>query len=154
MAAYEKRDDKPVALPAGHKPVSEADRLHGLMSRLLVDLHGRSDVETLDESLDFDVGDEPDEVFFGVSQSEMRYMSEERLLTEAEEAARVVVHRRDAKHFKDKYYGKRENRGERSRDEFSGYRDDKGGVIDGNKERSADDGEAGVKRVSRGSDAK
>lgn len=131
---FEPTNDKPVALPVGYKPPTEADRLHGLMSRLIVDMHGRSDVESLDESLDFDTGDDDgDEMFAsrGVSQSEIRYMQEESLLTDAIEADRVVRHRRDALTWKGKYYGK---------DKSGRKRSDAGGNGDG-EERSGDGAE-------------
>lgn len=90
---FEKRDDRPVALPVGMKPPTEADRLKSLMARLIVEASSNKENETFEESLDFDVEGE-DELPVEVSQSEMRYMHEERLLTEAEQAAKMAHQRR------------------------------------------------------------
>lgn len=137
---FEPVDNKPVALPVGFVKPTEADRLHGLMQRLFVDMREQSSRDSFEDSLDFDM-EEDDELPINVSQSEMRYMQEERLLTDAVEADRVVRHRRDAKSFKDKYYG--------------GRKDGKagvfvGGAVDGesvsadvSEKRGAHDGKAG-----------
>lgn len=101
---FEPVDNRPVALPVGYVKQPEADRLKGLMERLFVDMRTQNEADSFEDSLDFDV-DEDDPI----SPSEMRYMVEERVLTEAEEAATVVRHRLDAKSFKDKYHGKRDS---------------------------------------------
>lgn len=139
---FEPVDDRPVALPVGVSRPTEADRLHGLMQRLFLDMRNQNEVDTFEDSLDFDVEDD-DDLPVSVSQSEMRYMKEERLLTEAEEAARVVAHRRDALTWKEKYYGKR------SADERG-----KGSDSDGFEVAGGERGQASKQSTQQRSDAR
>lgn len=139
----EKVDNKPVALPVGYKPPTEADRLKGLMSRLIGEMHGRSDVESFEDSLDFDTGDDDDDPFPSVSHSELRYMKEETMLTDAREADRVVRHRRDDANYKERYYGKG-NSGERR----------EGSRSDGSEAARGERGKAGEQSAEQRSDAR
>lgn len=113
----EKLDNTPVALPVGFKPDPEADRVQYLMRTLIRDLENKgvipNQVETFEESLQFDIGDDEDgDVLFaaqggGVSQSEIRYMQEERMLTEAEEASRMVLRRSEDAQLAERLSGER-----------------------------------------------
>lgn len=98
---FEPEDDSKVAVPVKFRaPPGEVDRLREMMGRVINDLRGRDDVESFEESLDFEVEDDDPTP---VSQSEQRYMTEEKLLTEQEEAARVVLQRRAAANFRRQY---------------------------------------------------
>lgn len=105
-------DTTPVAVPVRFRQApGEVDRLKTIMKNLIVELDGRDNVESFEESLDFDVDDDDDLLSSGVSQSELRYMKEENLLTEKEEADRVVSQRLAAEKFRrdrDERYAKRE----------------------------------------------
>lgn len=145
LRVFEKVDNKPVALPVGFKKDPEADRLHMLMRKLVVDLEKRGVIpnhaESFEESLDFQLPDDEDgEVILSsvVSPSEMRYMQEEKLLQETVEASRMVMRRsEDAKlirRYRDGDKGKVFERGDR---------DAARGGSDGNKERATGDGKSG-----------
>lgn len=97
-------DNTPVAVPVKFRGGNYAgpDKMRQMMRELIVDMRGRSEVESFEESLDFEVDDDDDPLSSRVSQSEMRYMQEEKLLTEAEEASKVVVQRRDAANYRRK----------------------------------------------------
>lgn len=94
---FEILDDTPVTVPVKFRQApGEVDRLRSMMAQLVVDMRSRHDVETFEESLDFDVDDDDDELSRSLSRSETRYMKEEVLLTEHEEAERIRLQRRAA----------------------------------------------------------
>lgn len=122
----EPRDDRPVALPVGFKAPTEVDRLHGLMARLIVDMRGQKETESFEESLDFEVDD--DEVL-PVTHSEMRFMTEEKLLTDAKEASTKVNEHVAHNRWRDKYVRK------------DGVAGDRKGSGDAGEKRSTSGGE-------------
>lgn len=142
---FEKVDDRPVALPVNMKPPTEVDRMREMMRRLIVEVSQNPQRESFEESLDFR-DDEDEEV---VSPSETRYMKEERLLTEAEEASKVVMQRRAAynwrkKHGQDDGRGKRvERSGSEAVDQRAGDEREKRGEV-GREGRAAGDRSGGV----------
>lgn len=90
---FEPVDDRPVAVPVRFRaPPGEVDRMREMMARLSKEM-GKVGVETLDESLDFNIDEDDDGP---ISPSETRLMVEERLLTEREEADRIIAQRREA----------------------------------------------------------
>lgn len=106
MSAYEKVDKSKVAVPVQFRqPPGEVDRLRSMMASLVVELRNKDDVESFEESLDFELEDDDFDLSSGVSQSEHRLMQEERLLTEAEEASRVLLQRREAANLERKLRG-------------------------------------------------
>lgn len=117
-------DNKPVALPVGFKPDPEKDRLHHLMRTLVRDLEEKgvipNQAESFEQSLDFELPDDEDgDVVFAansgrLSQGEIKYMQEERMLTEAEEAAKTEVQRRAVDHYRRKYGKGRSDEGRES----------------------------------------
>lgn len=147
----EKLDDKPVALPVGFKHDPEKDRLQYLMRTLVHDLEVKgvipNQAESFEESLDFELGDDEDgDVVFaansgGVSPSEMKYMQEERLLTEAEEVASMAMQRRAAANW-------RNRDGQRNYDKGRKESDGDGSRVAGEKR-----GEGDKQSAQLGSDA-
>lgn len=121
LRVFEKVDNKPVALPVGFKPNPEADRLHHLMRHLIRDLEVKGVIpnraESFEESLDFNLPDDEDgdvilgaHLSSGISQSELRYMEEEKMLTEATEVANMNMQRRAAIEYKESRHGKKDQR--------------------------------------------
>lgn len=137
---FEPVDDKPVAVPVKFRsPPGEVDRLRTLMANLVVDMRGRNDVESFEESLDFETDEDDDPV----SHSEQRYMQEEKLLTEAQEAVRVATQRRDAaQRWKEFNRGKGGNRREGT--DEGGKRDSGDGGGELSKAGGASGGQAGA----------
>lgn len=135
---FEPVDDRPVAVPVKLRaPIGEVDRLRDLMARLVVDMRDQNGVESFEESLDFEVDDDDDGP---ISQSETRYMQEEKLLTEAEEAHRVMLQRREAAKFKRRFkYG--EDSGRRERTDGRGDEVPASGADSGGEKRAAAGGE-------------
>lgn len=146
LNVFEKVDNKPVALPVGFKLDPEADRMKMLLGRLVKDLEHRgvipNEVESFEDALDFNLPDDEDgDVVFaahtgGVSPSEMRYMAEEKMLQEAQEADSMVWHRKLDAQLKEKRNGK-------------GKRVDSGGEGD----RASGAGDVSEKRVAREDEA-
>lgn len=132
---FEPVDDKPVAVPLKFRsPPGEVDRLRSMMANLVVSLRGQDDVESFEESLDFEDPDDEDPL----SHSEMRYMREEVLLTEAQQAAKVASQRRAADEYRRNKHGS-EKRGVDGSGASGDARGD-GGV---SQERAAGAGKAG-----------
>lgn len=146
---FERVNDSPVAVPVEFKrAVGEVDRMRSMMANLVRDLRDRDDVESLEESLDFDV-DEDQDMEDDVSQSELRYMTEEKLLTEKEEAARVMLQRREAAKLRERFdYGK--DRDRRERGDERGVDVSAKRVDSERKERAAVSGEGRSAAVSLG----
>lgn len=143
---FEKVDGKPVALPSHVKKPTEADRLKEIMGRLIREVGDGNRRETLEESLDFELGeDDGDEMFarFGVSQSEMRYMKEENLLTEAEEAARIRHQRHRDADFYRRFKNGKENERRRGGSERDGSGERSDGAGDAAQKRDSSDREGG-----------
>lgn len=146
-------DTTPVAVPVRFRQrPGEVDRLKDMMRNLIVELRDREGIESFEESLDFEVDDE-DDGLPAISQSEMRYMKEENLLTEKQEVDRVIMQRRAADHFRRMRDGKVDG-GRKGAvaggSEVSAERSDKRGekrAASGGEGRSA--GERG-RRVSKG----
>lgn len=154
---YEKLSNKPVAIPAGMKPDLDAERFHVMFRKMYKGLEQAGvipqKVESFEESLDFEVDDNYDEVFpAGVSPSEMRYMQEEKMLTEAAEVSSMNMQRRAAVNFKERkdgYKGKFDGRGK------GGVEGRDGGVSQERAARSEQagaesGGESGVRRAVQG----
>lgn len=146
---YEKVDNKPVALPVGFKKDPEADRLHHLMRTLVLDLEKKgvipNQVESFEESLDFQLPDDEDgdlALAAHVSQSEMRYMQEESMLTEFQETSKMVSQRRDAANYRRKKYGSQDER-RSGGSERRGNEDSSHGVGDAPQERGSAGKQAG-----------
>lgn len=134
---FEPSDSKKVSVPVEfRRPPGEVDKMRRMMRELIEEVSSGGKAETFEESLDFRLDDDEDYV----SPSETRYMTEERLLTEAEEASRVLMQRRAANEIKEKLYGK----GKRGSDAGG-----KGGVEGGDggvsEKRSAGAEQAGAK---------
>lgn len=135
---FEPEDDRKVAVPVEfRRPLGEVDRMRSMMAQLIVELRDNPHVESFEDSLDFDTGEEDDPI----SPSEMRFMKEEFLLTEAQEARKVALQRRAANEFKEKLYGK--DRGRREGAERGGNRDAEKQRGDGSEKRGAGGEEGG-----------
>lgn len=101
-------DNTKMEIPVNLKSKSiygDGDRLKTMMKHLIHDLRDSQVVESFEESLDFEVDDGDDDLSSVVSQGEMRYMQEEKLLTEANEAGKVVLQRRAASKLRSKRNG-------------------------------------------------
>lgn len=109
---FEYLDDTPVAVPVKFRQApGEVDRMKSLMAQLIVDLRGRSDVESFEESLDFEDPDDDDPLSSRVSHSELRFMKEEKLLQDATEADTIMSQRRAADELRRKIHGDRQSGG-------------------------------------------
>lgn len=142
---FEKCDDRPVAVPVRYRgPVGEVDRLKHLMRTLIVEAGANGRRETLEESLDFNTGEDDDGP---LSHAETRYMQEEKLLTEAEYAAKMGSQRRAVAQLKERFnVQSRDAAGDSRRVDRAG----EVGAAVGGEGRSAGVGGAGV---SEGGDA-
>lgn len=134
-------DDTPVAVPVKFRGVPSGDRVRELMHTLIRDMRDREGVETFEESLDFEVDDDDPDLSSVVSHSEQRYMTEEKLLTEAVEADKVVLQRRAAAQFRRKYHGEGESGARKQRGGDGDSRSDDG--VDKRGEKRESEGRAG-----------
>lgn len=118
-------DATPMSVPVKFRSnPGEVDRLKTIMKNLIQELQGSDQVESFEESLDFEVDDDDDILSSGVSPSELRYMREENLLTEKQEAERIVSQRVAAAQYRRK---RDEHQVERERVRSGGERSDGGG---------------------------
>lgn len=95
---FEYLDDTPVAVPVKFsRAPMEVQRLKNLIREVSLEIANQGG-ESFEESLDFDIEeDEP------LTTGELRYMQEERLLTEAESAAKIQHHRNAVNSWRQKY---------------------------------------------------
>lgn len=80
-------DRTPIEVPLRFKKnISEAQRTKELIRTVLSDYAASQGQETFEESCDFDVPDDPGDLDFGVSPSEMRTMADEQLIEDLRDA--------------------------------------------------------------------
>lgn len=126
---FEYLDDSPVEVPVRLRRRSAegwAEMVQAVAKEMSRRAAEQKD-ETLEDSLDF--GEDDDEFSLPISQSEMRYLKEEELLTEALEAAKLRTARHRVEQMKKEIdRGKRRAEGgkERERSEVDEGRDESG----------------------------
>jgi len=94
-------DPTPIEVPLRfRKNIGEAQRTKELIRTVLSDYVSKQGAESFEESLDFDCEDDPGDIDFGVSPSEVRVMHDEQLVEELRDARdpeKVAAHHRSLK---------------------------------------------------------